>query len=376
MPALPPTAHSAALEKGFDAVGLRLAPNALAINSERYDGRSPCLYDGWCDAGCAIGALANPLVLQWPKARAAGARLVNDANVTKVTTDPSGKRATGVEYRDAEGDLIVQPADIVIVACHTIPNSRLLLLSANGAHPSGLANGSGMLGRHFMSHPSTIIYGLFHEETEPQRGTSGGNVFCQDGYDDKEPSPGAFGSRTWLAGQAVKPNGLLGIALGRPELYGPDLDVFLRKAAKYFGTMTVMCEGASVFDNRVELDSHRKDAFGLPVAKVINHLPDENAMRLELAREEGLEIFHAAGTSEVWSGPRVPMHVVGGTAMGRDPSTSVTNDFGQTHEIDNLFVAGGSLFPTCGAVNPTATLTALVFRTADYIRDNISSLKS
>ena len=375
MPALPRTAQSAAIKKGFDAIGLRLVPNALAINSISYDGRSSCLYDGWCDAGCPIGALAHPLVLQWPKAQAAGARLVNQAYVTKVTTDQSGNRATGVEYLDAQGGLNVQPADIVIVACHTISNSRLLLLSANGAHPSGLANGSGMLGRHFMSHASMIIYGMFHSETEPYRGTTGGNGFCQDGYDSKEPIAGAFGSRTWLAGQAVKPNGLLGMAMARPELYGEDLDIFLRKAAKHFGNMTVMCEETSVSENRVELDSDQNDAFGLPVAKVINKLPNENAERLEHAKEEGLKIFHAAGTSEVWSGARVPMHVVGGTLMGSDPSNSVTNGYGQTHEIDNLFVAGASFFPTCGAVNPTATLAALVFRTADYIRDNLSTLK-
>ena len=62
--------------------------------------------------------------------------------------------------------------------------------------------------------------------------------------------------------------------------------------------------------------------------------------------------------------------------MGQDPSTSVTNDYGQTHEVDNLFIAGASLYPTGGAVNPTATLAALVFRTANYIRENLPSLKA
>jgi choline dehydrogenase-like flavoprotein len=210
----------------------------------------------------------------------------------------------------------------------------------------------------------------------PYLGFSGGNGTCQDGYDDKHPATGAFGSRTWLAGQAVKPNGLLGIAMARPDLYGPDLDAFLRKASTHFGNMTVMCEETSVPENRIELDNGQKDAFGMPVAKVTNTLPDENAKRLDLAREEGLRIFRAANVSEVWTSPRSPMHILGGTVMGNDPSTSMTNDFGQTHEIDNLFIAGASLFPTCGAVNPTATLVALVLRTADFIRENISSLKT
>ncbi len=376
MPPLPTNPQSRAIRKGFDAVGLRLAPTTVAINSQDYDGRRPCLHDGWCDAGCPIGALANTLVLQWPKARAAGAKLRNHAYVTRVTTDASGKRATGVEYYDKKGQLNSQPADIVIVACHTVANIRLLLLSANGSHRSGLANGSGMLGHHFMSHAATIVYGMFEEETEPHRGITASNVMCLEGYDDKEPVAGAFGSRTWLAAQAVKPNGLLGIAMGRPELYGEALDKFLRRATRHFGNMTVMCEETPIFENRVELDGSQKDAFGMPVAKVINELPEENVKRSELAKEEGLSVFRAANTSEVWAGAQVPMHVMGGTPMGDDPSRSVTNAYGQTHDIENVFVAGASLFPTCGAVNPTATLAALVLRTADYVRENVASLKN
>ena len=376
MPPLPISPQCKAIGKGFDAVGLRLAPSTLAINSESYDGRLPCVNDGWCDAGCPIGALANPLVLQWPKALAAGAKLRNHAYVTRVTTDASGKRATGVEYYDANGELNSQPADIVIVACHTVANIRLLLLSANESHPSGLANGSGMLGHHFMSHAATVIYGMFEEETEPYRGTTSGNAMCLDGYDDKEPVAGAFGSRTWLAGQTVKPNGLLGMAMSRPDLHGEALDKFLRQAAKHFGNMTVICEETSVFENRVELDGSQKDAFGLPVAKVINELPEENVKRSEHAKEEGLSVLRAANTSEVWSSALAPMHVIGGTPMGDDPSRSVTDGYGRTHDVDNLFVAGASLFPTCGAVNPTGTLATLVLRTADYVRENVASLKN
>jgi choline dehydrogenase-like flavoprotein len=65
---------------------------------------------------------------------------------------------------------------------------------------------------------------------------------------------------------------------------------------------------------------------------------------------------------------------LGGTLMGDDPASSVTNSYGQTHQVENLFLAGASLFPTSGAVNPTGTLSSLAFRTADYIRDNRAAL--
>lgn len=374
MPALPLLPQAQAIRQGFDALGIDTAPNAMAINSERYQDRRSCLLDGWCDAGCPIGALANPLVVQWPKAIAAGARLEHDAYVTRVITSSSGGRASGAEYQDARGELHVQPADIVIVACHTIANSRLLLLSASGAHPGGLANRSGLVGRHFMSHATLIIHGLFATPTEPHLGMTGGNLFTQQGYDDKRPAPGAFGSRAWVAGQAAKPNDLLGIALARPEVYGEALGDFLRLATQRFGNMTVFCEQTSIEDNRVELDSSVRDAHGLPAAKVVNQLSKENAARLQIATEEGREIFRAAGAAEVRLGGRNPVHLLGGTLMGDHPESSVTNSYGQAHEVENLFVAGASLYPTGAAVNPTATLVSLALRTADYIRANRAAL--
>jgi len=374
MKPLPELPQSRALKRGFDALGIRTAPNTQAINSRGFDGRAPCILDGWCDAGCPIGALANPLVLQWPRAFRAGARLRHHAEVSRITTDASGRRATGVEFHDAKGGLHFQPAALVIVACHTIPNIRLLLLSASSAHPNGLANRSGLLGRHFMSHPAVIVFGLFDDPTQPHRGVTGGSLISQDGYDDKRPAPGAFGSRAWVAGQSAKPNGLLGIALSRPELYGSALEDFLRRATRHLGQMTAFCEETSLPANHVALTASQKDRSGLPVAKVINHLPAENAARLALARDEGLALLRAAGAREVWASPTAAIHQVGGSVMGTDPMGSVTNSYGQTYEVENLFVAGASLFPTIAAVNPTATLSALALRTADYIRGQRAAL--
>lgn len=374
MPPLPEQHQSRVLRKGFEARGLHAAPNSQAINSRAFDGRAPCIFDGWCDAGCPIGALANPLVVQWPKALAAGARLRNNAEVTRIVTDAAGRRVTGVEYGDAGGDMHIQPAGLVVVACHTVPNVRLLLLSANAAHPDGLANRSGLLGRHFMSHPAISVFGMFRQHTDPHRGLSGGNLVSRDGYDDKRPAPEAFGSRSWVAAQAVKPNGLLGIAMTRPDLYGTALEDFLRRATRHLGQMTAFCEETSLPENRVTLSSGVQDRFGLPAARVINQLPAENAARVALARDEGLGILRAAGATEAWAGPTVAIHQVGGTAMGTSADDSVTNSYGQAHEIANLFVAGASLFPTVAAVNPTATLIALALRTADYIASERTSL--
>lgn len=374
MPPLPQLPQAKAIKNGFDALSIPTSPNSLAILSNNYKDRRQCILDGWCDSGCPIGALANPLVLQWPRALRAGAVLMHEAYVVKVTTDNVGKRATGVEYRDTEGNLYFQPAKIVIVAASAVPSVRLLLLSATNAHPAGLANSSGMLGHHYMTHPAFVIFGLFKERTEPHRGVAGANILSQNGYDDKFPAPEAFGSRQWIGGQAAKPNDLLGIAGSRIDLYGRSLDRFLRTAAKHFGSMTALCEETSLFSNRIELDGNHTDQYRLPLAKVFNKIPLENAARVDLAQQEGLKIFRAANTTDVWNGDRIGIHELGGTPMGNDPALSVTNSYGQTHDIENLFLAGSSLFPTSAAVNPTATLAALTLRSANYINENRTSL--
>ena len=90
--------------------------------------------------------------------------------------------------------------------------------------------------------------------------------------------------------------------------------------------------------------------------------------------KQGQEIFKAAGAHDVWTGGRFRMHAMGGIIMGDHPKASVTNSYGQTHDIVNLFVAGSSLFPTSGAVNPTLTIHALTLRASDYMIDNWASL--
>ena len=116
------------------------------------------------------------------------------------------------------------------------------------------------------------------------------------------------------------------------------------------------------------------DELGVPLASV-SHSHDERTNALwNAALEEGKGIFDAAGASEVWTGPQGAMHIMGGTIMGADPGTSVTNSYGRLHDVNNLFVAGPGLFPTSAGVNPTFTLTALAARTAEHINDNWRSI--
>jgi len=360
------------VERGFAKLGLRTSPLPLAINSVGFKGRPPCIYDGWCDAGCPIGALVNPLVVHLPEARAAGAEIRHRSFVTRVLTDAAGRRATGVEYYDAAGQRRVQSAAVVILAAFAVQNPRILLNSAATTHPNGLANSSGLVGKYVTAHLSTNVFGLFSEETQNYLGVTGGQLLSQERY-SKDPANGYLGSSQFVIGNALKPTDLLGIAGGRPEIFGDDLHSFLRTASRHLATMTVFGENLPARQNEVVL-SQRRDAYGLRLARVVHSYGGDDLACFDAAVAQGRQIFQAAGAYEVWDAGRHNAHMLGGTIMGASPDSSVTNGYGQTHDIANLFVAGPGLFPTSGAVNPTFTIYALALRTAEHLLGQWSSL--
>lgn len=373
LPPVPVHSQGEIIARGFEAQGKHVAPLPLAVTSTPFNGRPACLWDGWCDAGCPIGALANPLAVHLPKAVANGTTIVHESPVVRILTNEAGTSAIGVEVAPATGDRQSVYADLVVLAAFAIQNPRLLLASANDAHPAGLGNGNDLLGRYVMSHAAGLVFGLFDEPTEHFKGAFGGQLVNQDSYaKTTHEDSGAFGSYQWMIAQAVKPNDLLGIATARADLYGQELDTYMQRAANGFAGMTAVIEGLPVADNRVTL-ADESDANGVPLARVTHTTHTDSVALWQAALEEGKAVFEAAGATDVWTGPPGPMHIMGGTIMGRDSTDSVTNGYGQLHDIPNLVVAGPGLFPTSAGVNPTFTVHALAARTSAYLLDNWES---
>jgi choline dehydrogenase-like flavoprotein len=367
--------HGETLARGFEALNQHTAPIPMAVLSQPYNGRPACLWDGWCDAGCPIGALANPMAVYLPRAMKAGARLQSLSAVTRVLTDKTGKRAVGVEYYTPAGERKFQRADAVVLCAFTIENARILLNSATKDHPRGLANRCGLVGRYLMVHAAASISGLFREEMQNYLGATGGQLICQDAYRKMSDPSGAFGSRQWMIGLALKPNDLLGIAMTNPSLFGAEFHQFMQDSARFMGTMVGVCEDQPLKDNRIELDE-KKDSFGAHLAKIVYRRSDDSRKLWQTATDEGVRIFKAAGGREAWHGPPGGQHIMGGTIMGIDPANSVLNSVSQSHEVDNLFVGGPSVFPTSAAVNPTFTAHALAVKSARFMNNHWATLKS
>ena len=371
---VPLFAQGQIIARGFEKQGMNTAPLPLAVTTSNYNGRSVCIWDGWCDAGCPIGALANPVTTDLPIALGHGAVLQANATVTRILANDAGDFVTGVEFTNGSGETNKLMADLVVLAAFTVQNPRLLLASATDKHPSGLANSSGIVGKFVMSHPAALVYGLFDEKTHWHLGAFGGQLVNQDSYGKTTHArAGAFGSYQWMIAQAVKPNDLLGIATSRPDLFGNDLHAFMKTAAHGFASMTAVIEDLPVAENELTLDD-KLDRFGTPLAKVTHNTHAESKALWRAALEEGQAVFKAAGAREVWTGPQASMHIMGGTIMGEDPAHSVCNDYGQSHDISNLLIAGAGLFPTSGGVNPIFTIHALAARTSKHLLQNWRSI--
>lgn len=356
------------LARGFEALGRPLSPLPAAILTEARGDRQPCLYDGWCDAGCPIGSLANPLVTYLREAEDAGARVIFDRRVTRISGEKD--RIRTVRWTTSGGRTGTTEAAVVILAASAVQNPRILLNSPDPKESNrAVGNRAGLLGRYFMLDNLAITYGLFpDEETLPYLGVSAGQLYRRGLHNEKDRP---FGGYQWQVAPAMKPNDIFGIAVSRMDLFGSELDAFLKTAVRHIGSAVGMVEERARPENRVEL-SQQKDPFGMPLARVVHNF-DADALALKAhVVEEGLSAMRAAGASEAWAGGGASGHLLGGTVMGTDDQNSVCDTYGRIHDLRNVFVAGSGLFPASGGISPTYTVTALSLRTAEHIAENWS----
>jgi choline dehydrogenase-like flavoprotein len=374
MPPMKTFPNGQAWLKGAEENGIHFVPAAVGMTSVDWKGRPACLYDGWCAVGCPTGALANPVVTYLQDARKAKAEVRPFSTVTRVLTNQAGTRVTGVEYYDDKKQKQVQEASVVILAAWSAQNPRILLNSKTDKHPKGLANKNELVGKFMMTHNIAGTWALFDHDITPHMGTIGAQFMSYDRY-AKTSYPNAFGSTFIVAGAAMKTSDF---AQARGDLFGPDLHAFMKRAAKGLTRITCFGEGLPRLENRVELASD-KDEFGMPLARLTHSFDDDSVALWNANFEQGVKVAKATGAKEVWpgKGPVIPTtHLHGGAIMGTSAANSVTNSYGQTHEIPNLWMAGPCIFPTEGASNPTYTIFAVSQRGAENLAANWKTIAS
>jgi choline dehydrogenase-like flavoprotein len=344
------------LSRGADKLGIPWVAAPLATLSSPRGDAHPCVYRGFCVIGCSTNAKQSALVTWIPRAVHAGAEIRDLATVGRIEMD-SGGRANGVRYH-RQGEWRLQRAKVVVAAGYSIETPRLLLNSAVPAFPDGLANSSGKVGKGLMVHSNDAVWGTFDEEIRFYKGPPVMALTEHWNYCDDKEFPGGY----VIASQGPLPRmWAQGLATGR-GLWG----MALREEMTHYnrsGGLAIVGEVEPQEENRVEL-ADEEDALGLKLPRVTFGY-SENDWRLKRhARNYMRILLEAAGGHDLWDAEDTA-HLMGGCRMGDRPDSSVTDSYGRTWDIPNLWVCDGSLFPTGGGVNPSCTIQALACRTAD-----------
>lgn len=350
-----------ALIKGCSALNIPVSIGGpVAILSGSHGDRPHCIYRGFCIQGCKVGAKASTLVTHVPDAIKTGAEIRDRSMVSRIELGKSG-RVTGIHYFDIEGHAHFQRAKAVIVSGYAIETPRLLLNSACPGHENGLGNSSGTLGRYLMAQAGNVVMGRFDQPVRMYKAPPA-HALTEEFY---ETDP----KNDFARGFAIQTVGPLPIAFGKQILAAKKAWGWgLRREMmdyNHWATFGLLGEILPWTDNRVTL-SEDKDRFGLRVAHVTFNLHENDKRLIRTARERTEEVMRAAGATEVVQEARYA-HLVGACRMGSDPRTSVVDRFCRSHDISNLFVCDGSIFPTQGSANPGLTIQALAARAADYL---------
>ena len=371
LPPLPLGVAGERVARAHNQLGWHWWPEPNAILSAPYDGRRPCVQRGVCTSGCAEGAKASTDLTHWPKALAAGARLITGARVNRVTTNERGL-ATGATWIDRDGVEHHQSADVVILAANAVGTARLLLLSDSDQHPNGLANSSGLVGKRLMMHPFAVVTGWFDDSVEGWQGQFGASITTYEFY-ETDLSRGFVRGAKWALSPVGGPlNHVLPMRAGT-EVWGSRHHDLMARTFGKGATWAIFGEDLPEETNRVELDADLCDADGIPAPKV-HYRIGENSKRLmefQVARAE--ESLMAAGAVETTAANLLRYsgwHLMGTARMGDDPATSVVDRNQRAHDVANLYIVDGSVFVTSSGVNPTNTIAALALRTASHIVEN------
>ncbi|WP_139491930.1 GMC family oxidoreductase [Brevibacillus dissolubilis] len=362
----PISANSQLFREACEKLGIKTEVAPLAILSAPFDGRPPCINRGFCNEGCLPNAKYSGLIHHIPKAIQAGAEILSDCMVTQILTD--GNKVTSVVFNH-DGQNYEQKARVFILAGFVVEIPRLLLNSATPQFPNGLANSSGWVGKAIMPHSSHDVYGLLQEEVRLYKGTPV-LALTQDFY-QSDQSRGfargytlhAHGSRPMHMATALATQRADGTMLWGRQLRETMLDY------NNYARITLVGEVLPNPDNDVTL-AQEKDEYGLPLAKVSFSYGENDLKLIDHAVQSMKDIITAmGGTPEHVI--QDTAHLMGGCRMGSDPTTSVVDGYGRTHDIPNLYITGASIFVTSSGSNPTNTVMALAARTADHIVDSL-----
>jgi choline dehydrogenase-like flavoprotein len=333
--------------------------------------KSPCIRCGTCDGHpCLVNAKSDAdVVCVKPALEHSNVTLLTEALVTRLDTSPSGREVTTVRVKRG-GVEESYSADIVVVSAGAINSAALLLRSANDRHPRGLANGSDVVGRHYMGHVNSIQLAL---SKCPNPTVFQKTLALNDFYFGSEDWDYPMGHISFVGkadGQTLK--------AGAPAIApGWTLDLMAKHSLDFWLTSEDLPDP----DNRVTLDrqggivlSYRpnnEEAHRRLIAKLKDLMQQQTK-----CTAHGHECHVGLFSRNVFLGQQIPLagvaHQNGTVRFGTDVTSSALDTMCRAHEVDNLYVVDGSFFASSAAVNPALTIMANALRVADHLKERLA----
>ncbi len=336
-------------------------------------GRGPCQVRNHCNRGCSFGAYFSSNSATLPAAmRTGNCEIVNNAIVHSLDYDETTQRISGVKVIDAQTNkLTTYTARMVFLNASTIASTMILLQSKSKSFPNGLANHSDQVGRNLMDHVSgAIVNGVISGlDDKYYYGRRPGGIYIPryaNITEQDKPYLRGFG----FQGRAMR-DGWTG---DRPGI-GEDFKAANRKPGSWRVLIGAFGEVLPNPENRITLHKTKSDQWGLPIAHIDCVMGENEKVMMQEAQKDAYNMLKQAGATEISRGPdhkvkvTTPgnrIHEMGTARMGRDPKTSVLNEWCQAHDVPNLFITDGSCMPSGGCQNPSLTYMALSARAADY----------
>jgi choline dehydrogenase-like flavoprotein len=399
LPPPKPRLHELYLMRGGAKAKIPIIPARLSILTRPINSqRGVCFFCNQCNRACnAYADFSSGTVLIHPSMKTGKLDLYTHAMVRSVTTDASGK-ATGVSYISKTDNREYQvKGKVVLLGASACETARILLNSASPSHPQGIGNQGGHVGRYL--HDSTgadrgaIFPQLMNRDRYNEDGTGGAHIYAPWWLDGRKLDfPRGYHLEFW--GGMGMPGYGIGMSMetmrrhildefGKPSPNGGYGAGMKRDIRTLFGaTVGMSGRGESVpqFSNYCEIDPGTVDQYGIPVLRFHYKWTEHELKQARHMHETFEELLTAAGGTLLGTKPGADteyglhapgriIHEVGTTRMGTDPRTSVTNIYGRTHDCDNVYVVDAGTFVSQADKNPTWTIMALAWRTAEHVVD-------
>lgn len=340
-------------------------PLGIQLNEKKPEA-SPCIRCNTCDGfPCMVNAKADAHTCGIePALQHQNVNLLTHARVERLETDSTGREVRKVIVK-RNGQNEEYSADIVVLSCGAINSAALLLRSASSQHPHGLANGSGVVGRHYMGHVNSVLMAL---SKCPNPTIFQKTLSLNDFYLGTKDWPYPMGHISFVGKLDADT-----LRAGAPAIApGWTLELMARHSLDFWLTSEDLPDP----NNRVTLDDkgsivlsyqpNNEEAHRRLIAKLKELMQQQSK-----CKEHGHECHQGLFARNLFLGQKIPLagvaHQVGTVRFGNDPRISALNPHCRAHEVENLYVVDGSFFVSSGAVNPALTIMANALRVGERL---------